>query len=126
MDGVVNTLRTRTPGLVVTSDTPVRFVPVREMLTEVPSLPVFGVEGVSIWLYEETIKWMLILRIARHLQGGAEHGAQLRSYTLWNIRISSRLYSATSLARLVHFASAMDLRPGIILNNHDVTPLLWK
>jgi hypothetical protein len=55
-------------GIVVVSETPVRFVPVREMLTEVPALPVIGAEGVSIWLYEETIKWMLIFRIARHLQ----------------------------------------------------------
>jgi len=46
--GVVTTLRTRIPGLLVASDAPVRFVPVRETLTEVPALPLFGVKAVIV------------------------------------------------------------------------------
>jgi|CXWL01.1.fsa_nt_gi hypothetical protein len=44
--GVVTTLHTRMPELLVASEAPVRFVPVRETLTEAPALPVFGVKAV--------------------------------------------------------------------------------
>lgn len=46
--GVVTTLRTRIPGLVVANEAPVRFVPVRETLTVSPALPLFGVKAVMV------------------------------------------------------------------------------
>ena len=44
----MTTLRTRMPGFVVASEAPVRFVPVRETLTEVPASPVLGVKAVIV------------------------------------------------------------------------------